>query len=294
VKKVRDGKWFSVLIIAVIILAVYIGIKWWNKDVVTIKAAQITPGQIEAVVSASGVIDAPVYELGSRVGGRIAFWNVEEGDMVQKGATLAEYDDTTRIVAPANGVVAKVNYDEGETVVPGSNIVTIVNYKNSWVDAQIDEIDIADVKLGDQVKVSSDVYPDKIFSGEVTWIAPLAELRKVGGRIKIDEESYVFPCKIKFLGDHSDLKVNMSVNADIITKQKEGVLLVPREAIATKDDASIVYRLKGNRVYETKFEIGIRSFSSVEALSGLSGGDTVAISNLSKLKDKARIKIERQ
>ncbi|OGC05042.1 hypothetical protein A2276_03745 [candidate division WOR-1 bacterium RIFOXYA12_FULL_43_27] len=293
-KKVRDGKWFSVLIIAVIILAVYIGIKWWNKDVVTIKAAQITPGQIEAVVSASGVIDAPVYELGSRVGGRIAFWNVEEGDMVQKGATLAEYDDTTRIVAPANGVVAKVNYDEGETVVPGSNIVTIVNYKNSWVDAQIDEIDIADVKLGDQVKVSSDVYPDKIFSGEVTWIAPLAELRKVGGRIKIDEESYVFPCKIKFLGDHSDLKVNMSVNADIITKQKEGVLLVPREAIATKDDASIVYRLKGNRVYETKFEIGIRSFSSVEALSGLSGGDTVAISNLSKLKDKARIKIERQ
>lgn len=292
-KKIKDGKWFKVLAAVVLILAVYIGIKWWNKDVVAIKTAQIVPGAIEAVVSASGVIDAPVYELGSRVGGRLAFWNVEEGDMVREGQTLAEYDDTTRIVAPAFGVVAKINYDEGETVVPGSNIITIVNYKKSWVDAQIDEIDIAEVKLGDPVKVSSDVYPDRIFLAEVIWIAPLAELRKVGGRVKIDEESYVFPCKIKFLGDHSELKVNMSVNADIITKQKEGALLVPREAISSKDDSSVVYRIKGNRAYETKFEIGIRSFSSVEALSGLSNGDTLAISNLSKLKDKARVKIER-
>ncbi|HVN67681.1 MAG TPA: HlyD family efflux transporter periplasmic adaptor subunit, partial [Candidatus Sulfotelmatobacter sp.] len=167
-------------------------------------------------------------------------------------------------------------------------------YGRSWVDAQIDEIDIANVKIGDRVKISSDDYPDKTYDGEIYWIAPLAELRKVGGRIKVDEESYVFPCKIKFLGAHDEMKVNMSVNVDIATKKNDNALIVPREALVSKDDSSVVYVVgKYNRVKESKLVIGIRSFSSVEAVSGVTAGDQVAITNVSKLKDKGRVKIER-
>ena len=123
----------------------------------------------------------------------------------------------------------------------------------------------------------------------------MAELRKVGGRIKMDEESYVFPCKIKFIGGHDELKANMSVNVEIVTKRKENALLVPREALVSKNDHFLVYVVnKFNRVKETRVETGIRSFSSVEATSGLDAGETIAVSNLSKLKDKGRIKIDKQ
>jgi len=290
----KDRRWLWIIIgVLAVLLAGYIFIKWWNRDVVSIKTAAIMKGEIESVISASGIVEAPVYELGSKFGNKVAKLMVKEGERVRSDETLLEFDDTSRIVAPAGGIVAKINYLEGETVVPGSTAIVIVNYEKSWVEAQIDEIDIADVKIGDRVKVTSDVYPDKIFEGEIYWIAPLAELRRVGGRIKIDEESYVFPCKIKFLGGHSQLKVNMSVNVDIVTKKKGGVLLVPREALVSKDDATTVFAVRKNRVYQTKIDIGIRSYSSVEAISGLSEGDLVAVTNVSKLKDRGRIKIER-
>jgi multidrug efflux pump subunit AcrA (membrane-fusion protein) len=218
---------------------------------------------------------------------------VKEGQWVEKGQTLAEFDDTTRIVSPANGIVAKINYDEGETVVPGQPAIVVVNYAKSWVQAQIDEIDIANVKIGDKAKITSDVYPDMVFEGEIYWIAPLAELRKVGGRVKMDEESYVFPCKIKFLGDHAALKINMSVNSDITTRKHDNVLVVPREALYSIDDSTIVYVIIKRRVREAKLDIGIRSFTSVEAISGVSAGDEVAVTNVTKLKDRARVKIEK-
>lgn len=290
----KDRRWLWIILGIVLILLVgWIAVRWINRDLVPVKVAAIVKGPIEAVISASGIVDAPVYDLGTPLGGKIASLKVKEGDRVKKGDFLLEFIDTSYVLAPENGIVAKINYEEGETVVPGSPAIIVVNYAKSWVGAQIDEIDIANVKVGDKVKVTSDVYPDKVFDGQIYWIAPLAELRKVGGRVKMDEESYVFPCKIRFLGAHDELKVNMSVNVDIVTDKKEDALLVPREALVSKDDTSTVFAVKRGRVRQTEIKIGLRSYASVEAVSGASEGDLVAISNISKLKDKGRVKIER-
>ncbi|MFA5113810.1 MAG: efflux RND transporter periplasmic adaptor subunit [Candidatus Margulisiibacteriota bacterium] len=287
-------RWMWIVGGLVLLLVSWSGYNWYNRDVVGVKVATVVEGPIEQVVTASGIVDAPVYELSPKMGGKIMVINVREGQRVYGGQTLAEFDDTTRLVAPANGIVAKVNYDPGETATPGQPAIVVVNYSRPWVNAQIDEIDIGNVRMGDKVKITSDVYPDKVFAGEIYWIAPLAELRKVGGRVKMDEESYVFPCKIRFLDGSRELKVNMSVNVDIATKKNDRALIVPREALVSKNDSSFVYLVnKFNRVREAKIEIGIRSFSSVEAVSGLSAGDLLAVSNVTKLKDRGRVKIER-
>jgi len=293
-EKFKIQKWMWVVGAVVLLLIGWFGVRWYNRDIVSVKVATVVMGPIEQVVTASGLVDAPVYELSPKMGGKIMTINVKEGQRVYGGQSLAEFDDTTRLIAPAGGIVAKINYDPGETAVPGQPAIVVVNYSKSWVNAQIDEIDIANVRIDDKVKVTSDVYPDKVFMGEIYWIAPLAELRKVGGRIKMDEESYVFPCKIRFLGAHDELKVNMSVNVDISTKRKDDALVVPREALFSKDDSTYVFVInKFNRTKESKIEIGIRSYSSIEATSGVSEGDRVAISNINKLKDKGRVKIER-
>ncbi len=323
----KNKNWIWIIAgLAVLIFIIYFGIKWLNRDIVAVKTTKVSIGTIEAIVAASGIVDAPVYDLGTKLGGKISYLRVKEGDIAVKGQLLAEFDnyeqarndffrtrslynqgaasrqaydavrtifESSRIVAPNNGIIAKINYQEGETVLPGQFAITMVNYENSWIQAQIDEIDIANVKIKDKVKITSDVYPDQVFEGEVFWIAPLAELRKVGGRVKIDEESYVFPCKIKFLNDHSLLKVNMTVNVEVITIKKENTIIFPREALVSKNDSAHVFRIKNNRALLASFEAGIRSYSSVEALSGLSDGDELAISNLAKLKNKSRVKIER-
>ena len=284
---------YVVLLVLVAGLAAFIFIRWWNSDIVPVKTSPVVRGAIEQVVTASGLVDAPVYELGPKIGGKIMKINVKEGENVRGGETLAEFDDTTRLVAPASGVVAKINYDIGETASPAQPAIVIVNYGKSWVEAQIDEIDIAGVKIGDKVKITSDVYPDKAYAGEIYWIAPLAELRKVGGRVKLDEESYVFPCKVRFLGEHDELKVNMSVNVDITTKRKNAALIIPREALLSRDETAYVFAVDRDRSQEKKIELGIRSFTSLEVLSGLSEGELVAVTNLNKLKNKGRVSLER-
>lgn len=289
----KDRKWLWVIIgLLGILLVGWLWIRWWNRDVVVIKAATVVRGAIEEVISASGSVNAPVYELDAKLGGKIAALYASEGDYVAKGQILAELDNTARLVSPGSGIIAKINYLEGETVPPGLPAVVVVNYRQSWVDAQIDEIDMAGLKTGDKAKITSDVFPDKTYRGQVSWIAPLAELRKVGGRIKMDEESYVFPCRVKLTAKHDELKVNMQVNVDIATRKNEEALLVPREAMVSKDDSTVVFAVRKNRVYETKIETGIRSFSSVEATRGLTEGDMVAITNVSKLKNRGRVKIE--
>ncbi|MFH1386368.1 MAG: efflux RND transporter periplasmic adaptor subunit [bacterium] len=290
----KDRRWVLIVLgLLAAFLIVYFGFKWWNKDVVTIKTIAVSRGTIEAIVSVSGFVDAPVYDLSPKMGGKIINIFVKEGARVQAAQTLAEFDDLTRLIAPAGGIVAKINYDKGETVPMGMPAIVVVNFNRSWVEAQIDEIDIETVRVGDKVRITSDVYPDKVFMGEIYWIAPLAELRKVGGRVKMDEESYVFPCKIRFVGGHEGLKVNMSVNVDILTKVNDQALILPREAVIAKDDSSYVYKVNRGRVAETKVEVGIRSYSSLEAVSGVKVGDIVAVSNVAKLKNKGRIKIER-
>ncbi len=289
----NNRRLYLILILLAVLLAAWIAFRWWNSDIVPVKVTPVVRATIEQVVSASGFVDAPVYELGPKIGGKIVKINVKEGDRVRGGETLEEFDDTTRLVSPANGVVAKVNYEIGETASPAQPAIVIVNYGKSWVEAQIDELDIAGVKTGDKVKITSDVYPDRVYVGVIYWIAPLAELRKVGGRVKLDEDSYVFPCKIRFLGEHDELKVNMSVNVDITTRKKQDALVIPREALFSKDDSSYVYSVSRGRASEKKIDIGIRSFSSLEALSGLSEGELVAVSNLSRLKNKGRVSIER-
>lgn len=286
-------RWWYFLILIIAAAASYSAYRWWNRDVVAVKTAVVARGLIEEIISASGNVKAPVYELDSKLGGKIAALYATEGDRVGKGQVLAELDNTARLVSPAGGLVAKINYQVGESVPPGFPAIVMVNYNQSWVEAQVDEVDIANVRVGEKASITSDVFPGKVYEGEVAWITPLAELRKVGGRIKMDEESYVFLCKIDLRGKHDELKINMQVNADILAKKNPAALIVPREAISSRDDSSYVFVIRNNRAYEKKIGIGIRSYTSLEAVSGAVEGEMIAISNVGKLKDKGRIKIEK-
>jgi hypothetical protein len=60
------SRWLWLLGIIAGALLLYLGIKWWNRDVIQIKAVRINRGSIEQLVTASGFVNAPVYELGPK------------------------------------------------------------------------------------------------------------------------------------------------------------------------------------------------------------------------------------
>jgi RND family efflux transporter MFP subunit len=292
---------------------------------VEIKAAEVTKGNILSTVSASGIVRADAVKLGSaRMAGRVEWVGVEEGDRVRAGQVLVKLDgyeladkeyrrlkelhakgfvsdleleraksalDNACVVAPFSGVVTEKAIIPGEAVSPGVAVMTVVDIDNPWVEIQIDEVDIAVVKLGQRARFTTDAFPDQEFYGRITWINKKAELKKVGGRVRMDEEDLIFRGKVEFEDGRNILRSGMSVYAEIITGEKKDVLVVPREAVTLREGKRVVYVIRNNRAWQKEVEMGIKDAERVEILKGLTAGQSVAISNLDNLKDRTKVQV---
>lgn len=120
------------------------------------KTAVITKEQYDHARSA---LDAAGAELGisvSRVGTAQA----------QVGVVRAQLDNCT-IVSPVNGKVAKRWVLQGDVVQPGQPVFSVYDGSQIWVTANLEETNLGALKLGDDVGISVDSYPDRIFGGKV-------------------------------------------------------------------------------------------------------------------------------
>jgi membrane fusion protein (multidrug efflux system) len=76
----------------------------------------------------------------------------------------------TRITSPIDGVVSQVIADPGERVQPGQPIVIVNDPQDVWIEANIEETSIRDVRIGQPVEVAVDAYPQRTFTGKVWQI----------------------------------------------------------------------------------------------------------------------------
>jgi HlyD family secretion protein len=314
-----------VLTILLIAAGVFIFMRIRERGIPEVKAVEVATGQILNTISSSGIVRADSVNLGSaRMAGRVEWVRVSEGDRVKAGQILVKLDgydqaekeyrrlkklhrqgyisdmelerakiavDNASVVSPISGLVTEKTIIAGEAVSPGISVMTVVDIDNPWIEIQIDEVDIAAIKLGQRVRFSTDAFPEKEFFGKIIWINKKAELKKVGGRVRMDEEDLVFRAKVKFEDGKQILKPGMSVYAEVVVGKKEGVLVVPREAVALREGKRIVFKIKQGRADQTEVELGLKDAEKVEILKGLSLGEKVAVSSLDKLKDGGRVKI---
>jgi HlyD family secretion protein len=135
------------------------------------------------------------------------------------------------IYASQDGIITKVDVEEGETVMANSPIITVIKEGEWEIEADVAESDITEVSLGQKVQLTFDALDSsEIFKGEVIKIDPASTL--------IQDVVY-YKVKIKLEKKDKRLKRGMSVDADIITYRKDDVLLIPTRAI--KKDGSKKY-----------------------------------------------------
>lgn len=83
----------------------------------------------------------------------------------------------TRVVAPADGVIARRGVEAGQLVQPGQPLMTVVPLRDVWVVANLNETDIASVQPGDEVEFTVDAYPGRSFHGRVESLSPATGAR---------------------------------------------------------------------------------------------------------------------
>lgn len=88
----------------------------------------------------------------------------------QQGINLAD----RQVKSPINGIVDEKFVQPGEYVIPGQRLFTIHDPKGVWIDADIKETKLSDLKAGQPVEIAVDAYPDRHFSGRIDRIGNAA------------------------------------------------------------------------------------------------------------------------
>lgn len=179
------------------------------------------------------------------------------------------------IVAPMDGVVLRRDGEVGEIAEAGQILFRVGVPKPLQVVAEVNEEDIPRVALGQLVLFRTDAFPGGRLEGKVREITPMGDVVAKTYRIKVA------------LPDDTPLKPGMSVEANIVTREKPNALLIPTDAL----QGNAVFVLDGARARKREVTVGIRGTRSVEVLEGLADGERVASPAATELADGARVRV---
>ncbi len=177
-----------------------------------------------------------------------------------------------KIYAPIDGVIVKQGMRVGDSVTIGYPVTTIEEKSVVQVDADIDELDIAKVAIGQKVQLTVDAAPEtrtKPIEGEVIKI-PLDGVSKNG-------VTY-FAVTIRVKERQQMLRGGMNVTANIEAKNIINALYLPKEAIIESQGKSMVMVNDGQgNAVQKEVKVGARNASIVEITSGISEGTAVIL-----------------
>jgi len=179
------------------------------------------------------------------------------------------------IVAPMDGIVLRRDGEIGEIAETGQILFRVGVPRPLRVVAEVNEEDIPRVSVGQKVLLRTDAFVDHPLEGTVSEITPMGDSTVKTYRIRIA------------LPDDTPLKPGMSVEANVVTREKPGALLIPAEAV----QGSSVFVIKGDRAERRNIEVGIRGTRIVEVTARLAEGERVATPYPTALQDGGRIRV---
>jgi len=168
------------------------------------------------------------------------------------------------IVSPINGIVTRQDAKIGQNVVANVVMVGVISAQQLEIESNVPEIDIGKISVGDPITLTVDALPNEKLRAHVKFIEP-------GETIVEGVVNFKILATLDMPDDR--LKSGLTVNLDIESEHKDGVLLLPQVAIIENDQGTFVRRLDGTDIRVTT---GIRSQEGmVEIISGLQEGDRV-------------------
>ena len=178
--------------------------------------------------------------------------------------------------APMDGTVLRRDGEIGEIAGTGANDVLfwVGQRKPMRIVSDVNEEDVPRVKQGQKVLLRAEGFPKTQLLASVGEITP-----------KGDPATKTFRVYLS-LPDDSPLMIGMSVEANIVTQEKEGVLLLPAEAL--QDGAAFV--VVDGRLQKRKLRTGLRGTRMIEIVEGVKEGEQVATPAKASWRDGMRVR----
>jgi HlyD family secretion protein len=175
--------------------------------------------------------------------------------------------DLAAISAPFDGTVTSSKLQTGDLVKTGTVAVQLVDLSRMFLDISISEVDINKIQVGQEIQISFDAIPEKLYQGQVTEIASVGEVNQ-------EVIYYKVTCEIKD-ADHL-IKPGMTAAATIAIAKTANVITVPNRSVQTDGVTRFVTVVRGQSLIKIPIELGLIAEDRSEVKSGdLHEGDVV-------------------
>ena len=201
----------------------------------------------------------------------------KENRFVKKGEIILTLKDGEELKADFAGKVGKRGIAQG---VLGSEslIITLDDLKKIIIDIKVPENYVGILKPGLKAEVTSSAF-EKSFSGEIDTISSRIDpsTRSILSRIIVDNSNFeIIPGQL----------MTVKIIYDEISQ-----IGVPESAVTIQGNTAFVYIVNDEIVEKKDIKIGKRNFGKVSVLSGINEGDKVIAEGVSKVRNKAKVKI---
>jgi HlyD family secretion protein len=192
--------------------------------------------------------------------------------------------------APFAGIVADISGELGEYSTPSPPgiptlpAIDLIDDSCMYVSAPIDEVDAANVKVGQQARITLDAIKGKTFAGKVRRIAPyVLEIEKQARTVEVEVEFDQHPEK-------QNLLVGYSADVEIVYDSHRNVLRIPTQALM---EGKRVLLYDNGTLEERTVTTGLANWDQTEITSGLKEGDRIVLSlDRAGVKAGARVRPE--
>ncbi|MGE5244984.1 MAG: efflux RND transporter periplasmic adaptor subunit [Betaproteobacteria bacterium] len=186
----------------------------------------------------------------------------------------------TYIRAPFDGYVEKRLVNLGELVKAQMPVMAVVRVDPLKVTAEIPEKMAPWIKVGQDVQLHVDAYPDRTLTGRISRISP-----------SVDTTTRAFPFEAKVPNPDALLKPGTFARVHIETAKVDQVLTLSYGAMQYRYGVNRVFVVQGDRLVARELKTGERLGDRIEILSGVKAGEPVAVTDVEKLTDGAKVSI---
>lgn len=188
--------------------------------------------------------------------------------------------DNAAIKAPISGTITGIYNEVGHMVGPGMPIVTVAQLEPMLGIFNLTESQVNKLKLGDEVDVQVSAAGNIPFLGKVTEVAPAADPRTRGYKVKVELSN-----------QEGLLKSGMTAQVAFALEGIEDNLVVPIKSIVTKGNRQNIYLVEEDRVRECPVEILLQDNTMAAITGEVKQGDKVVIQGQTLLQDGSLVKV---
>jgi Cu(I)/Ag(I) efflux system membrane fusion protein len=194
---------------------------------------------------------------------RLALWDIGDKDIQELERTRKPMRALT-IFSPVSGYVTAKTALQGLKVIPGDHLYDIVDLSTVWVLADIYEVNLPFVRIGQPASISLAYHPGKTWRGRVVFIDPT-----------VDPATRTVKARLEFANPNNELKPDMYADVVIGGARASGIA-VPESAVIATGERNIVFVSRGNGLFEPReVVLGVRVRNLYEIKRGVSEGEQV-------------------